>query len=181
MQDEHSTGDGSQHSRDHEGFQAYQASTSNSINHHPHLSQTRPHIGLPQTFIPYSPFLNETSPSALPTPPLPPSTGNTNNGYAFSPAPHNELSPLMTNMFGAALTSPPLGSAATPAAHGQLDQGEGGGGGPSAANQNKIVQKADRSCKKCRERRVRCDRQYPACARCTKRREQCSYGTGVFV
>ncbi|GAA5991549.1 hypothetical protein JCM10908_005756 [Rhodotorula pacifica] len=45
----------------------------------------------------------------------------------------------------------------------------------------RIVQKADRSCKKCRERRVRCGREFPSCARCKKRRDGCSYGEGVFV
>ncbi|GAA5849707.1 hypothetical protein JCM9279_001986 [Rhodotorula babjevae] len=45
----------------------------------------------------------------------------------------------------------------------------------------KIVQKADRSCKKCRERRVRCGREFPTCARCKKRRDACSFGEGVYV
>ncbi|GAA5937964.1 hypothetical protein JCM3775_002408 [Rhodotorula graminis] len=45
----------------------------------------------------------------------------------------------------------------------------------------KIVQKADRSCKKCRERRVRCGREFPTCARCKKRRDTCSFGEGVYV
>ncbi|BGP02972.1 hypothetical protein JCM10021v2_006694 [Rhodotorula toruloides] len=39
----------------------------------------------------------------------------------------------------------------------------------------KIVQKADKSCKKCRERRVRCDRAWPTCSRCKKRRETCEW------
>ncbi|GAA5859997.1 hypothetical protein JCM1840_001833 [Sporobolomyces johnsonii] len=57
-----------------------------------------------------------------------------------------------------------------------------GVGSPAAStNTGKVVQKADRSCKKCRERRVRCDRAYPACARCRKRREECVYSEGVYV
>ncbi|GAA5929182.1 hypothetical protein JCM1841_006226 [Sporobolomyces salmonicolor] len=55
-------------------------------------------------------------------------------------------------------------------------------GSPAAStNTGKVVQKADRSCKKCRERRVRCDRAYPACARCRKRREDCVYSEGVYI
>ncbi|KAM0787098.1 hypothetical protein ACM66B_006354 [Microbotryomycetes sp. NB124-2] len=33
----------------------------------------------------------------------------------------------------------------------------------------------DRSCVRCRERRVRCDRAHPVCSRCEKRREACEY------
>ncbi|GAA5920953.1 hypothetical protein JCM3775_004019 [Rhodotorula graminis] len=45
----------------------------------------------------------------------------------------------------------------------------------AAVDDKKIVQRADKSCKKCRERRVRCDRAWPACARCLKRRETCEW------
>ncbi|TNY24237.1 hypothetical protein DMC30DRAFT_413470 [Rhodotorula diobovata] len=45
----------------------------------------------------------------------------------------------------------------------------------------KIIQKADRSCKKCRERRVRCGREFPTCARCKKRRDACQFGEGVHI
>ncbi|GEM10786.1 proteophosphoglycan ppg4 [Rhodotorula toruloides] len=44
-----------------------------------------------------------------------------------------------------------------------------------AGEGKKIVQKADKSCKKCRERRVRCDRVWPICSRCKKRRETCEW------
>ncbi|GAA6057400.1 hypothetical protein JCM3770_000745 [Rhodotorula araucariae] len=53
--------------------------------------------------------------------------------------------------------------------------------GTSSTRSPRIVQKADRSCKKCRERRVRCGREFPTCARCKKRRDACSYGEGVYV
>ncbi|KAJ8292186.1 Depudecin biosynthesis cluster-specific transcription activator DEP6 [Rhodotorula toruloides] len=47
--------------------------------------------------------------------------------------------------------------------------------GKVAGDGKKIVQKADKSCKKCRERRVRCDRTWPTCSRCKKRRETCEW------
>ncbi|GAA5827864.1 hypothetical protein JCM3770_006897, partial [Rhodotorula araucariae] len=47
------------------------------------------------------------------------------------------------------------------------------GGSTGAAK--RVVQRADKSCKKCRERRVRCDRAWPTCARCRKRREACEW------
>ncbi|GAA6017493.1 hypothetical protein JCM11491_006842 [Sporobolomyces phaffii] len=43
----------------------------------------------------------------------------------------------------------------------------------------KLVKKADKSCRKCRDRRVRCDRVYPVCDRCRKRRENCSWADTV--
>ncbi|GAA6006958.1 Zn(II)2Cys6 transcription factor domain-containing protein [Rhodotorula paludigena] len=55
------------------------------------------------------------------------------------------------------------------------------GAGGSSSQPPKIIQKADRSCKKCRERRVRCGREYPTCSRCKKRRDACNYGEGVYV
>ncbi|GAA5981724.1 hypothetical protein JCM5350_000469 [Sporobolomyces pararoseus] len=45
----------------------------------------------------------------------------------------------------------------------------------------KLVKKADKSCRKCRDRRVRCDRVYPICDRCRKRRETCTYVDTVNV
>ncbi|GAA5964092.1 hypothetical protein JCM3765_000900 [Sporobolomyces pararoseus] len=45
----------------------------------------------------------------------------------------------------------------------------------------KLVKKADKSCRKCRDRRVRCDRVYPVCDRCRKRRETCTYVDSVNV
>ncbi|KDE07740.1 hypothetical protein MVLG_02012 [Microbotryum lychnidis-dioicae p1A1 Lamole] len=39
----------------------------------------------------------------------------------------------------------------------------------------------NKSCFLCRERRVRCDRTWPACKRCSNRREDCHYGPGVSV
>ncbi|GAA5971343.1 hypothetical protein JCM11641_008315 [Rhodosporidiobolus odoratus] len=45
----------------------------------------------------------------------------------------------------------------------------------------KMTQKADRSCKVCRQRRVRCGREYPTCSRCKKRKDDCGYGDDVSV
>ncbi|GAA5872131.1 hypothetical protein JCM1840_006327 [Sporobolomyces johnsonii] len=59
--------------------------------------------------------------------------------------------------------------------------GSGGAGAGAGAGGRKIVQKADKSCRKCRDRRVRCDRTYPTCDRCRKRRETCSYVDNVNV
>ena len=116
-------------------------------NHHPQnptLSPVAPVLSAydpAQTFLPYPhPF----SPSALPTPPHTSSSlplavfPNT----SFSPSQageSHELSPLMTNMFGAALTSPGLSSASFGQVDGMLES-------PNATN--KVIQKADRSCKK---------------------------------
>ncbi|GAA5819983.1 hypothetical protein JCM10212_005636 [Sporobolomyces blumeae] len=120
--------------------------------------------------------------AALPVPP--PVDGPLAHALAFgdpmSPYDHSalsgELSPMTTTMFGGALATPNLSSS-----HPADGAGSTPGASPSAQPASKVVQKADRSCKKCRERRVRCDRAYPSCARCKKRREDCSYGTGVFV
>ncbi|KAM0752687.1 hypothetical protein T439DRAFT_323299 [Meredithblackwellia eburnea MCA 4105] len=45
----------------------------------------------------------------------------------------------------------------------------------------KPTQVADKSCARCRERKVRCDRSYPSCRRCRKRRETCEYPEFVYV
>ncbi|GAA6008707.1 hypothetical protein JCM11491_003406 [Sporobolomyces phaffii] len=189
MNGERDTGDPGQ-------FQLGQSSNPSSFLTSPHLSS---HLVQPpaplqhaQPFIPYSPFLSDASVVGLPTPPPPLSATSASGSFTFSPVDttspafplphpgHNELSPLMTNMFGAALTSP--GSTGpTTFGHGTESAESPGGPRDTNANGGKIVQKADRSCKKCRERRVRCDRHFPKCERCLKRREECSYGTGVFI
>lgn len=46
--------------------------------------------------------------------------------------------------------------------------------GPSASNEA-VINTADRSCNRCRERRVRCDRVHPLCSRCAKRSEPCTW------
>ncbi|GAA6030790.1 hypothetical protein JCM8097_008877 [Rhodosporidiobolus ruineniae] len=51
----------------------------------------------------------------------------------------------------------------------------------TATDDKKIVQRADKSCKKCRERRVRCDRRWPTCDRCKKRRETCEWAPATQV
>ncbi|GAA5894933.1 Zn(II)2Cys6 transcription factor domain-containing protein [Sporobolomyces salmoneus] len=192
MQSEQDVGDHSQQPRRNDQYH----STSNSFSPTtPHFS-TSPSLGHQSSFIPYASFPNDHNPSGLPVPPQSQSANNAHHGY---PYPHaadspsssgyqlghgssisqgqNELPPMMNNMFGAALSP----NAPTNFGGSGIDSADSPGASGSSPNQNKIVQKADRSCKKCRERRVRCDRQYPACQRCTKRREQCSYGTGVFV
>ncbi|GAA5924303.1 Zn(II)2Cys6 transcription factor domain-containing protein [Sporobolomyces koalae] len=205
MNHEHDPGDPRQqpHTARRESFAPPGLSPVISFHHHPtpagsapsgpfspHLAHTHPNHHTSRAtpaFVPYSPLGPDGSASNLPTPPLPSShngsfgfgTGSSSSGYPIPPStPAHEQ--LMTNMFGAALTSPGLPSSTTfghDAQHAQsaLDSNAGN------LNGSKVIQKADRSCKKCRERRVRCDRQYPACARCKKRREDCSYGTGVFV
>ncbi|ORY62707.1 hypothetical protein BCR35DRAFT_315598 [Leucosporidium creatinivorum] len=45
----------------------------------------------------------------------------------------------------------------------------------------KVQQTTDKSCVVCRERRVRCSREWPRCTRCVKRREECVYGEGITV
>ncbi|BGP51267.1 hypothetical protein JCM10450v2_007196 [Rhodotorula kratochvilovae] len=65
--------------------------------------------------------------------------------------------------------------AAAAAAGDDAESGEDEPGGASEGAGKRIVQRADKSCKKCRERRVRCDRAWPACARCKKRREACEW------
>ncbi|SCV73552.1 BQ2448_7478 [Microbotryum intermedium] len=58
---------------------------------------------------------------------------------------------------------------------------------PAAASSDDAVfipderRTTNKSCFLCRERRVRCDRTWPACKRCSKRREDCQYGPGVSV
>ncbi|GAA6012748.1 hypothetical protein JCM10207_005348 [Rhodosporidiobolus poonsookiae] len=54
-------------------------------------------------------------------------------------------------------------------------------GAAAAGGGGKMTQKADKSCKKCRERRVRCDRHWPTCDRCKKRREHCDWSEGTHV
>ncbi|GAA6013193.1 hypothetical protein JCM8202_003054 [Rhodotorula sphaerocarpa] len=110
--------------------------------------------------------------------------GSTSDVPVHDPPPPQHQNPLDALMHlhaaaGGADTSEAallaLDAAAAAAANG------GGGAGKEPPVPPKVVQKADRSCKKCRERRVRCGREFPACARCKKRRDACSYGEGVFV
>ncbi|GAA6003910.1 hypothetical protein JCM5350_007213, partial [Sporobolomyces pararoseus] len=127
MQGEQDTGERDQQLRRND--QQFLSTSNSNPPHHSSLEQFHTgSIQLPQTFVPYSSFLNDnsTGPSSLPTPPPPPPTSN-GNSYSFSPPAdtpssaynlghshshshaHNELSPLMNNMFGAALASPNLG------------------------------------------------------------------------
>ncbi|GAA5914825.1 hypothetical protein JCM6882_007284 [Rhodosporidiobolus microsporus] len=68
-----------------------------------------------------------------------------------------------------------------PGGNGRTDSGESGTAAVSSAVPKKIVQRADKSCKKCRERRVRCDRLWPTCERCKKRRETCEWADATRV
>ncbi|GEM12030.1 C6 transcription factor [Rhodotorula toruloides] len=67
------------------------------------------------------------------------------------------------------------GCTAPSEARGAVDEVAGPTASASGTAPPSIVKKADRSCKKCRERR------YPTCHRCKKRRDACLYGEGVFV
>ncbi|GAA5940888.1 Zn(II)2Cys6 transcription factor domain-containing protein [Sporobolomyces koalae] len=44
-----------------------------------------------------------------------------------------------------------------------------------------LVKISGKSCASCRNRKVKCDRRYPQCARCVKRRETCDYGDDVSL
>ncbi|GAA6044196.1 hypothetical protein JCM8097_006809 [Rhodosporidiobolus ruineniae] len=67
--------------------------------------------------------------------------------------------------------------------------GTGGAGGGVSAQSPVVAALAagvgprttEKSCKNCRLRRVKCDRQWPRCNRCTQRNEDCSFGTFVPV
>ncbi|GAA5853267.1 hypothetical protein JCM8547_000261 [Rhodosporidiobolus lusitaniae] len=59
----------------------------------------------------------------------------------------------------------------------RTNSGDSGGGN----GDKKMVQRSDKSCKKCRERRVRCDRHWPTCDRCKKRRETCEWAEATRV
>ncbi|GAA6015491.1 hypothetical protein JCM8202_002490 [Rhodotorula sphaerocarpa] len=81
---------------------------------------------------------------------------------------------------------PPRQGSSRSGSGGNGDEDEGAGSGKRKRDKEpsegkKIVQRADKSCKKCRERRVRCDRLWPACERCHKRRERCDWADGTNV
>ncbi|GAA5860241.1 hypothetical protein JCM3774_000354 [Rhodotorula dairenensis] len=94
------------------------------------------------------------------------------------PAQHNRFDALMNlHALGSRdAAGPSGGGSGGESSYAAMDSSNGGAELPP-----RIVQKADRSCKKCRERRVRCGREFPSCARCKKRRDVCSYGEGVYV
>ncbi|GAA5904170.1 Zn(II)2Cys6 transcription factor domain-containing protein [Sporobolomyces salmoneus] len=46
----------------------------------------------------------------------------------------------------------------------------------SAGSESPNVEKADKSCKACRLRKVRCSRDWPRCVRCSEKTIECSYG-----
>ncbi|GAA5842268.1 hypothetical protein JCM11251_006763 [Rhodosporidiobolus azoricus] len=63
---------------------------------------------------------------------------------------------------------------------------------PSQANGNgalpkqilgntELVKVTAKSCANCRTRKVKCDRRYPECSRCIKRKETCDYGDDVSI
>lgn len=120
----------------------------NAESHHHHQPPTTSFSPIDPVLSPYDhaqaflPYPHPFSSSALPTPP--PTTSSLPLAVfpsgSFSPGQaggSHELSPLMTNMCGADLTSPDLNSASF--GQGMLESP----GGP-----NKVIQKADRSCKK---------------------------------
>ncbi|GAA5989890.1 hypothetical protein JCM11641_001962 [Rhodosporidiobolus odoratus] len=44
-----------------------------------------------------------------------------------------------------------------------------------------LVKVTAKSCGSCRVRKVKCDRRYPECSRCAKRKEQCEYGDDISI
>ncbi len=48
-------------------------------------------------------------------------------------------------------------------------------------NQGDLIQLANKSCTRCRERRVRCNREWPNCDRCLKRKEDCDWGPNISI
>ncbi|GAA5917029.1 hypothetical protein JCM5296_001820 [Sporobolomyces johnsonii] len=58
-------------------------------------------------------------------------------------------------------------------------------GGDQLAKQfgaaSELVKVTGKSCASCRARKVKCDRRYPECARCIKRKESCDYGDDISI
>ncbi|GAA6059053.1 hypothetical protein JCM10212_001278 [Sporobolomyces blumeae] len=46
---------------------------------------------------------------------------------------------------------------------------------------SELVKVTGKSCASCRTRKVKCDRRYPECTRCVKRKEPCDYGADVSL
>ncbi|GAA5886126.1 hypothetical protein JCM6882_004273 [Rhodosporidiobolus microsporus] len=61
-------------------------------------------------------------------------------------------------------------------------QAGGNGGLPKQILGNtELVKVTAKSCSNCRTRKVKCDRRYPDCSRCVKRKETCDYGDDVSI
>ncbi|GAA5860652.1 hypothetical protein JCM8547_005488 [Rhodosporidiobolus lusitaniae] len=80
-----------------------------------------------------------------------------------------------------------LSAASTPAAPpaGAQLAGRGGGaevdGEVQVKSEEKKVELADKSCKNCRARKVRCSRTWPSCARCQQKKLDCTYGNLIPI
>ncbi|GAA5918876.1 hypothetical protein JCM1841_006654 [Sporobolomyces salmonicolor] len=46
---------------------------------------------------------------------------------------------------------------------------------------SELVKVTGKSCASCRARKVKCDRRFPECARCIKRKESCDYGDDISI
>ncbi|GAA6005386.1 hypothetical protein JCM10207_002964 [Rhodosporidiobolus poonsookiae] len=159
------------------------------------LPQPPPNRQLPPqpltVYTPYNPFLHAASSNTF-------STSNAGVSHSFalpgSSAPLDaNVDPLIPSPTSSRGTSAPDLAALTALYGTGLTGGSGLAGGDmrmlegtspdasTSAQQPKVTQKADRSCKTCRQRRVRCGREFPTCARCKKRRDECNYGEGVYV
>ncbi|GAA6041182.1 hypothetical protein JCM8097_008330 [Rhodosporidiobolus ruineniae] len=141
-------------------------------------------------YTPYNPFFHSSTSSGYPQNPshaapfpISHSTGQHDGGTeSLAPSPTSSRGTSGTDlaalsaMYGSSLG----GAAASLGADARMGEGaspDASGGPPTP----KVTQKADRSCKTCRQRRVRCGREYPVCSRCKKRRDECNYGEGVYV
>ncbi|GAA5905370.1 hypothetical protein JCM6882_003140 [Rhodosporidiobolus microsporus] len=144
-------------------------------------------------YTPYNPFLHSSTTSPYPSQPpitqpfpLPPLS----HPNPLPDAASDSLAPSPTSSRGtsgtdfaalSALYGVSLGGAAA-SLGGEVSVGDAAS--PEATGTlaaPKVTKKADRSCKTCRQRRVRCGREYPTCTRCLKRKDECSYGEGVYV
>ncbi|GAA5875336.1 hypothetical protein JCM3774_005782 [Rhodotorula dairenensis] len=68
---------------------------------------------------------------------------------------------------------PPGGTIILPSGNAIPKQLAGGG--------TELVKVTGKSCANCRTRKVKCDRRYPECSRCLKRKETCDYGDDVSI
>ncbi|BGP13100.1 hypothetical protein JCM10213v2_001019 [Rhodosporidiobolus nylandii] len=147
----------------------------------------RPSQGLQPVYTPYNPFLHaSTSPfTPLPNPPDQSYTPGdlSSAGGQHATGSDSVLSP-QTNGRGtvgaevaalSALYRPGTGGSGTAGA----DMSMPDSAAPEVSPAPKVSQKADRSCKTSVVSHS--DFPYPTCSRCKKRRDDCSYGEGVYV
>ncbi|BGP40239.1 hypothetical protein JCM10449v2_004197 [Rhodotorula kratochvilovae] len=126
----------------------------------------------------YDPYAAPPYPYGAPPPPPP---------LAVQPHPHqpiastSQLPPAPTGDWTAqlgldAMQLPPGGSILLPSAQAGLGQLP-----DHLAGATQLVKVTAKSCSNCRTRKVKCDRRYPECTRCIKRKEACDYGDDVSI